>query len=143
MTSKLPKSILLHNKATKFKIKTSDGHLLHVFSVFYAHPAMLNEDGWNLMKDMKILVDVDTMFLLESNISEFGWNKDKLLTCKITSELEGDALKKHWDKLYKHALRTRKRMDQHFDKDKLSEMLEDLKIDTKKSDASQDSKDLA
>ena len=32
---------------------------MHVFSGFYAHPAMLNEDGWTLMKDMKILVDVD------------------------------------------------------------------------------------
>ena len=137
------KSILLHNKAAKFKIKTSDGHLLHVFSGFYAHPAMLNEDGWTLMKDMKILVDVDTMYLLESNISEFGWNKDKLITCKITSNLEGDELTKHWNKLYNHALRTRNRMSKHFDKDKLSEMLEDLKIDTKKCDASQDLKDPA
>ena len=139
-------SILLHNKAF-FKIKTSDGHLLNVFSVFYAHPAMINEDGWTLMKDMKVLVDVDTMFLLESNISEFGWDKDKLLTCKITSKLEGDALKKHWDKLYKHSLRTKKRMSQHFDKDKLCDLLDDMKInketDTNKSDVSQDSKDLA
>ncbi len=83
-------SILLNNRVPNFKIKTKDSHLLHVFSVFYDHPAMINVDGWVMMKDMKILVDVDTMFLLESNISEFGWNKDKLLTCKITSNLEGD-----------------------------------------------------
>lgn len=122
-----PKSILLHNKTTKFKIKTSDGHLLHVFSVFYAHPAMINEDGWSMMKDMKVLVDADTMFLLEGNISEFGWNNDKLLTCKITSNLEGEELTKHWNKLYKHALRTRKRMSAHFDKEKVSDLLENLK----------------
>lgn len=121
-------SILLKNRVSKFKIKTKDSHLLHIFSVFYDHPAMLNEEGWVMMKGMKILVDVDTMFLLESNISEFGWNKDKLLTCKITSNLEGEELNKHWDKLYKHATRVRSRMKRHFDSDKVVEMLEDLSI---------------
>ena len=121
-------SILLKNRLNKFKIKTKDSHLLHIFSVFYDHPAMINEDGWVMMKDMKILVDVDTMFLLESNISEFGWNKDKLLTCKITSNLEGDKLTKHWNKLYKHASRVRSRMKKHFDNDKVVELLGDLSI---------------
>lgn len=121
-------SILLKNRLTKFKIKTKDSHLLHVFSVFYDHPAMINEDGWIMMKGMKILVDVDTMFLLESNISEFGWNKDKLLTCKVSSELKGDKLTKHWNKLYKHATRVRSRMKKHFDNDKVVEMLQDMSI---------------
>ena len=121
-------SILLNNRLCKFKIKTKDSHLLHIFSVFYDHPAMINEDGWIMMKDMKILVDVDTMFLLESNISEFGWNKDKLLTCKISSNLKGDELNKHWNKLYKHATRVRSRMKKHFDNDKVVELLEDLSI---------------
>ncbi len=130
-------SILLKNRLPTFKIKTKDSHLLHIFSVFYDHPAMLNEDGWVLMKGMKILVDVDTMFLLESNISEFGWNKEKLLTCKISSQLTGDELTKHWNKLYKHALRVRSRMKKHFDDTKVTELLENLNI----SDSSQVEKD--
>lgn len=131
-----PKSILIKNRTTKYKIKTGDGHLLHVFSAFYDHPAMLNEDGWTLMKGMKILVDVDTMFLLESNISEFGWSNDKLLTCKITSELKGDELTKHWNKLYKHSLRTKNRMSKHFDTKKISDLCSKLSLkDTKKSDS--------
>ena len=122
-------SVLLHNKLPKFKIKTKDSHLLHVFSVFYDHPAMINEDGWVMMKGMKILVDVDTMFLLESNVSEFGWNKDKLLTCKITTTLkEEDEITKHWNKLYKHAMRVKSRMKKHFDDDKITELLQDLNI---------------
>merc|ERR1711871_1639217 len=99
---------------------------------------MINEDGWIMMKDMKILVDVDTMFLLETNTSEFGWQKDKLLTCKVSSELKGSQLKKKWDDMYKHASRVRARMNRHFDGDKVSSLLEDLSI----SDSSQDLKDL-
>ncbi len=132
-----PSSILIPNKA-KFKLKTTDNHVLDVFSAFYKHPAMLNEDAWTLMKGMKVMVDVDTMLFFEGNETEFGWNKDKLETCKISSKLEGDELTKHWNKLYKHALRTKKRMAQHFDQDKVTELFENLQVDTKKSDSLQD-----
>ena len=132
----VPEKVLIHNKLPKTKIKTSDGHELHVFSAFYEHPAMIAEDQWTMIKGKKILVDKDTMKLFENNITEFGWQKDQIITCKLVANVKPSRLKYHWDKLYRYALEVRDQMEQHFDDNKIHELL-----DMTKCDISQDSKD--
>ena len=97
---------------------------------------MIAEDQWTMIKGQKILVDKDTMKLFENNITEFGWQKDQIITCKLIANVKPSRFKYHWDKLYRYSLEVRDQMEQHFDGDKVHELL-----DMSKCDISQDLKD--
>mgnify|MGYP000858257011 FL=1 len=134
---------LLTNRCTKVRVKTSDGHTLKVFSVFYEHVALLDPDSWSLLDvGEKILVDVDTKWLLSHHESEFGYApKDgTVLTCKITP-LDKSNLEKHWNDMLDHCIQVKKEFAEFVDSkkvDDLSEKLDDLKV---KSESELDERD--
>ena len=102
------KSFLITNLCTHVRIKTKDDHVLQAFSGFYQHPAMVNEDAWNLQKhgNVNILVDEDTMHIMKNMLCEFGYEatSDTILTCKLTSMIEDEEeRKKQWNELYGYA----------------------------------------
>jgi hypothetical protein len=128
--------VLIHNKLPNTKVQTADGVEMHVFSAFYEHPAMVAESEWTLLQGQNILVDKDTMKLFEDNVTEFGWQKDHILTCKLIANVKPGRLKEHWEKLYKYSVNVREHMEMHFDKDKIQELTETVS----KCEISQDSK---
>ena len=102
------KSFLITNLCTNVRIKTKDDHVLQAFSGFYQHPAMVNEDAWNLQKhgNVNILVDEDTMHIMKNMLCEFGYEatSDTILTCKLTSMIEDEEERtKQWNELYEYA----------------------------------------
>lgn len=139
------KNFLLTNRCTKIRVKTSDNHTLKVFSVFYQHPALLHPDGWKLLNNEdKILVDENTLWLLEKHVCEFGYApKDgTILTCKITPKDDSD-LQKHWDDMLQYCIEVKKDFAQFVDAQKADELtsrLDQLKL---KSDSSQECSDPA
>lgn len=136
MSSNIKDRVLIHNKLPNTKVKTADDVEMHVFSAFYEHPAMIAEDQWTLLSGQNILIDKDSMKLFENNITEFGWQKDHIITCKLIANVKPGRLKEHWDKLYRFSVGVREQMEQHFDDKKIHELL-----DMTKCDISQDSKD--
>ena len=137
---------LLTNRCTKIRVQTSDKHTLKVFSVFYQHPALLNPDGWKLLDhNEKILVDENTMWLLDKHVCEFGFSpKDgTILTCKITPKSGTPDLQKHWDDILDYCIEVRKDFAQFVDAQKADELtnrLDQLKL---KSDSQPACLDLA
>jgi len=136
-------NFLLTNRCTKIRVQTSDNHTLKVFSVFYQHPALLSPDGWKLLDHgEKILVDENTLWLLEQHECEFGYQpKDgTILTCKITPKTKDD-LDKHWDDMLQYCLEVKRDFAQFVDSQKVDELtnkLDDLKV---KSDSPQECSD--
>ena len=126
-------NFLLTNRCTKIRVKTSDNHTLKVFSVFYQHPALLNPDGWKVLENTeKILVDENTLWLLEKHVCEFGFSpKDgTILTCKITPKDTTD-LQKHWDEMLDYCIEVKKDFAQFIDAQKADELtsrLDQLKL---------------
>ena len=125
------KSFLITNLCTKTRISTKDDVILQVFSGFYSHPAMINEDGWHLFEanGKKILVDEDTLFIMKDMLCEWGCEatSDVLLTCKLTSSIEDETERmKQWNDKYKYAMDIRKASAQFFDKDKVDDLSSQL-----------------
>jgi hypothetical protein len=106
----MSKDFLLINRCTKTRVKTADDHTLKVFSAFYQHPRLLEPEGWTLlnMGDDKILVDVDTIHLLDQHECELGYEPKTgtILTCKITPKHTED-LDKHWDEILQYCLKVK------------------------------------
>lgn len=133
-------NFLLTNRCTKVRVKTSDNHTLKVFSVFYQHPALLHPDGWRLLDHgEKILVDENTMWLLEHHECEFGHQpKDgTILTCKITPK-DKTNLDKHWDDMLQYCLEVKRDFAQFVDSNKVDELtdkMESLGVVESKSDS--------
>lgn len=140
-------NFLLTNRCTRVRVKTSDNHTLKVFSVFYQHPALLHPDGWRLLDHgEKILVDENTMWLLEHHECEFGHQpKDgTILTCKITPKDKTD-LNKHWDDMLQYCMEVKRDFAQFVDSKKVNELtdqLESLGVTESKSDSPQECSDL-
>ena len=136
---------LLTNRCTKVRVKTSDGHTLKVFSVFYEHVALLDPDSWSLLDvGEKILVDVDTKWLLSRHECEFGYApKDgTVLTCKITP-LDKSDLQKHWNDMLDYCIQVKKEFAEFVDSkkvDDLTEKLDDLKVKSESEQGSEDQK---
>ena len=125
------KSFLITNLCTKTRISTKDDVILQVFSGFYSHPAMINEDGWHLFEanGKKILVDEDTLFIMKDMLCEWGCEatSDVLLTCELTSSIEDETERmKQWNDKYKYAMDIRKASAQFFDKDKVDDLSSQL-----------------
>ena len=139
------KDFLLTNRCTKIRVQTSDNHTLKVFSVFYQHPALLNPDGWKLLDHQdKILVDENTLWLLDKHVCEFGFSpKDgTILTCKITPKDTSNP-EKHWDDMLDYCIEVKKDFAQFVDAQKADELtnrLDQLKL---KSDSQPACSDLA
>lgn len=125
------KSILLHNRCTKTRVKLADGNILQCFTLFYDHPAMINEDAWTLMKTngINVLCDTDTMHILSGNECEWGFTPtgDTILTVKLSTQLEEQEDQiNHWNKLYEFAVGVRKEAAQFFDKKKIDNLADEL-----------------
>ena len=145
-------SFLITNLCTKVRVKTKDEQILQLFSGFYKHPAMINEEGWHLQKhgNVNILVDEDTMHIMKSMVCEFGFeaNSDTILTCKLTSTIKDkDERMKQWNELYEYASDVRKAAAEYFDQRKiydLTKLVKDvsLKDDDAKKTNSEDAEKL-
>jgi hypothetical protein len=125
------KSFVITNLCTKTRISTKDNVILQLFSGFYSHPAMINEDGWHLFEanGKKILVDEDTLFIMKDMVCEWGCEatSDVLLTCKLTSSIEDESKRmKQWNDKYKYAMDIKKASEQFFDKNKLDDLSSQL-----------------
>lgn len=125
------KTILLHNRCTKTRVKLADGNILQCFSLFYEHPAMINEDAWTLLKTngINILCDSDTMFVLKGNECEWGFSAtgDTILTAKLSTQLETEKDQiNHWNKLYEFAVGIKKEAADFFDKKKIQNLADEL-----------------
>lgn len=142
------KDFLLTNRCTKVRVQTSDQHTLKVFSIFYQHPALLHPDGWKLLDHgEKILVDENTLWLLEQHECEFGYQpKDgTILTCKITpkGKTTPKELNDHWDEMLAYCTEVKGDFAKFVDKTKVEELtdkLDDLKV---KSDSQPVDSDLS
>ena len=140
------KSFLITNLCTKTRISTKDDVILQVFSGFYSHPAMINEDGWHLFEanGKKILVDEDTLFIMKDMLCEWGCEatSDVLLTCKLTSSIEDETERmKQWNDKYKYAMDIRKASAQFFDKNKVDDLSSQLEKITVSANIDSDSAD--
>lgn len=121
------KSFLITNLCTKVRIQTKDEVVLQVFSGFYSHPALVNEDAWHLQKhgNLNIMVDEDTMYIMKHMLCEFGFDakSDVILTCKLTSVLEDEEERnKQWNELYTYAKGVRKAASEFFDRQKVEDL---------------------
>lgn len=138
------KSFVITNLCTKTRISTKDDVILQVFSGFYSHPAMINEDGWHLFEanGKKILVDEDTLFIMKDMLCEWGCEatSDVLLTCKLTSSIEDESERmKQWNGKYKYAMDIRKASAQFFDKNKVDDLSNQLEKITVSANTDSDS----
>lgn len=129
------KTATIPNLLPNMKSKLQDGHILLMTSFFYKHPAMLNPNGWQLLKigNEKLLVDTDTLFIIGDHETELVWDKDHVTHVKLTSTLEGEELKSHWESLLKYANDLKKDMSAHYSKDKvddLTTMLKNVSVDS-------------
>lgn len=130
------KEYLLQNICTRVRVSTSDNHTLKVFSVFYQHPALIAPEGWQVLKtEENILVDENTMWILERHECEFGYEPKTgtILTCRIKPKDCSD-LQKHWDDILQYCIEVKADFAKFCDED-LSSKLNDLKI---KSDSPQE-----
>ena len=127
---------LLQNRCTRVRVTTSDNHTLKVFSVFYQHPALIAPEGWKVLKtDENVLVDENTMWILEQHECEFGYQPKSgtILTCRIKPK-DLSNLEKHWDNILQYCLEVKGDFAKFCDED-LTSKLDDLKI---KSDSPQE-----
>jgi hypothetical protein len=108
-------SVLLANKLPRKKIRTQDGTVLKLFSLFFSHPYMLNEDGWKLLVvcEEKILVDVDTLHIFGDCEIKLVYDKEYITHAELTSDLKDEALDKLYMEMMKYAEKVRAEMDEH------------------------------
>ena len=121
------KSFLMTNLCTRTRVEIKDKVLMQVFSGFYSHPAMINEDDWHLMEALgkNILVDEDTMFVMKDMVCEWGRDaaSDTILTCKLTSTIEDeDKRAAQWNEKLKYAMDVRDNQSKFYDKKKVDEL---------------------
>jgi hypothetical protein len=99
-------TVLVANQCRAFRVETKDKVQLRVFSMFYPHPGMVEEEGWKIfqMDKDKILVDENTLYVLERNINEFGFEpkSDTIISCKLTKEGSQEEIDAHWDDMKKY-----------------------------------------
>jgi hypothetical protein len=131
------KDFLLTNRCTKVRVQTSDNHTLKVFSIFYQHPALLHPDGWKLLDHgEKILVDENTLWVLEQHECEFGYQpKDgTILTCKITpkGKTTPKELNDHWDEMLVYCTEVKGDFAKFVDGAKVEELVDKLDATTLK-----------
>lgn len=132
---------LLINRCTRIRVQTTDKHTLKVFSAFYQHPALLHPDGWKLLDHGdKVLVDENTMWLLEQHECEFGYQPSDgtILSCKITPKDKSN-LQKHWDDMLEYCLEVKGDFAKFVDDSKVKELTD--KLEGLKCDASQECSD--
>lgn len=85
---------IVRNACAKVRIKTSDDHVLRVFSFFFAHPKALDESQWKLFDG--ILVDVPTMKLLSLHKCQWITDKqDTIIGVDLSTDLKGEELDAH------------------------------------------------
>lgn len=125
------KDFLLTNRCTKIRVQTSDKHTLKVFSVFYQHPALIHPDGWKLLDHGdKILVDENTLWLLEQHECEFGYQPKEgtILTCKITpkGKTTPKELDEHWDDMLAYCSEVKGDFAKFVDTAKVEELTDKL-----------------
>ena len=105
-------TFVVANQCQAYRVETKDKVQLRVFSMFYPHPGMVKEEGWKIFKLGKdqILVDENTLYVLERNTNEFGFDpkSDTIISCKLTKEGRQEDLDSHWDdmKQYGQELKT-------------------------------------
>ena len=123
----MKQSFVLSNLCAKVRVKTKDGHVIQVFSSFYSHPAMINEDGWHMVKSgsLPILVDHDTLAIMKDLECEWGFkaSSDMVITLKLTCH-EKDEVKRNalLQSKLAYAKRIKAEMNDFFDKPKIEEL---------------------
>jgi hypothetical protein len=124
------KSIVIPNLLFNKKIKLKDGTVLKLISIFYHHPYLLEEDSWKLLKlnNEKTLIDPDTLYVIGDQLAELVYqdNTDKIESIKLTTNLEGDKLKEHWDKLLEYSESVKNDIAEHYELDKVKELTESM-----------------
>lgn len=129
-------SFLTTNRCTRTRIKTKDNVILQVFSLFYDHPAMVNEEAWHLFThgNTKVMVDKDTLEIMRDLECEYGFSPktDTIITCKLTSRIvDDDERKKQMNQKYEYAKKIRTSIEKFFDGDKVAELtstIDDMSI---------------
>jgi len=129
----------LNNLLPNAKIRLNDGKEVLLVSLFYEHPLMLDEDGWTLVKigSENILIDKDTMQVIDKCEIELQWEKDHIQAIQLTSDLTGDDLKKHWEQLIEFSRKVKNEMSEFFHKEKVDDLCNKLTDVTIVSDSSQ------
>tara|TARA_B110000483_G_scaffold213820_1_gene263242 strand:- start:1261 stop:1743 length:483 start_codon:yes stop_codon:yes gene_type:complete len=120
---------LLQNRCTKIRVSTSDEHTLKVFSVFYQHPALIDPEGWTVLKtEENILVDKNTMWILEKHECEFGYEAKSgtILTCRIKPK-DCSNLEAHWDDILQYCMEVKGDFAKFCDED-ISLKMDNLKL---------------
>lgn len=114
----------IKNLLPNTKIKLKDDHLCQIVSIFYNHPRLLEENGWDSLKvgSETILIDKDTLYITQEKEIELIWDKERITHIKLKSNLTGEKLKQHWDKMLKHGNMVRKAMQLHFDTKKVDDL---------------------
>tara|TARA_B100001063_G_C16617660_1_gene478992 strand:- start:258 stop:704 length:447 start_codon:yes stop_codon:yes gene_type:complete len=128
----------LKNLLPNSKIRLKDDHLVLIVSLFYNHPKLLNEDAWTLLKvgSEQVLIDSDTLHVCGDKEIEFVWKKDHISHIRLTSNLTGQALDKHWEEMLAFSENVKREMHDHFDDKKVSELC-DFMSDVKLSSPAQ------
>jgi len=124
-------SLTLPNKLPNKKVKLGDGTVLKLFSLFYTHPYLLNEDGWKLLNlgEEKLLVDTDSLHVFGNCEIRLKYDKEHITNVNLTSNLKGDELASLFDEMLNYSKQVRADMNSHYDPDKVSELdLSSLKL---------------
>ena len=124
-------SLTLPNKLPNKKVKLGDGTVLKLFSWFYTHPYLLNEDGWKLLNlgEETLLVDTDSLILFGNWKMLLKSDKENITNVNLTSNLKGDELASIFEEMLNYSKQIRADMNSHYDPDKVSELdLSSLKL---------------
>jgi len=120
-------SFVILNQCDKIRVKTKDGVVMQVFSAFYRHPAMINEDAWHLVKhgNLRLLIDTDTMEIMKDLECEWGFSpkSDTIMTCKLTSCIrDKEKRNAQFGEKLEYAKGVRSSMETFFDAKKVDEL---------------------
>lgn len=120
-------SFIAGNQCTQTRVKMKDGIVIQVFSLFYMHPGMINEESWHLIShgNFKVLVDEDTLVIMKDLQIEWGFKprSDTIISCKLSTRIpEGDERKKQMHDKYEYAKKVRSSMNSFFDKKKIDDL---------------------
>jgi len=119
------KSIVIPNALFNKKVKLADGNVLKMISIFYKHPYLLKEESWGRLEfnNESFLVDPDTLHILSQHVTELIYleGTDKIQSVRITTELKGEELNKHWDEILEYCAKVR------YDINKFNHMIKKVK----------------
>lgn len=102
-----------------------------MFSLFYTHPYLLNEDGWKLLnlQDEKLLVDTDSLHVFgDCQVRMQYDDNDHITHVNLRSDLTGDELTKLFDKMLEYSKQVRADMNSHYDSAKVCDLASGLKM---------------